>query len=92
MSNPASSLSEKKSVSDADETLFPQVEFDEVRETDYSEEQYRKLLKKIVSKDLCAGQIYPHNLMIGLGSSPFNVGCVRSPASRQDWYFYAGPV
>ncbi|KAJ4489730.1 MFS general substrate transporter [Lentinula edodes] len=47
MSNQASSLSEKKSVSDADETLFPQVEFDEVRETDYSEEQYRRLLKKI---------------------------------------------
>lgn len=52
MSNETSSLDEKKSVSDQvilQEVNKNEEQVDEVHEADYSEEQYKKILKKIVT-------------------------------------------
>lgn len=51
MSNETSSLDEKKSISD--QVILQEVkngeQVDEVHEADYSEEQYKKILNKIVT-------------------------------------------
>ena len=69
MSNQATSLDEKKSISDEIVSQFENGEqVDEVHESDYSEEQYKKLLRKIVSCILCCFSLSdPQLLTIRIG-------------------------
>lgn len=84
MSNETSSLDEKKSVSD--QVILQEVnkngeQVDEVHEADYSEEQYKKILKKIVTSIFTSLLSNYLNVNQGLVSLAFNVGSIWSSAS-----------